>query len=160
MFRTVNENDFDLVYEFYTDDTIKPYMDWEQSSNDDFCEYFQQLRSRDEFLLFEEHEIAVGILTVTLGKWRTQHVASLGSLAVHPAHQGKGVATRMLTDLMDRLYVKGLRRIDLLVESDNPVALRLYKKLGFQMEGTLRAYFHRVGEPRPIDEYLMSKLLK
>lgn len=159
MFRTVNENDFALVYEFYTDDTIKPYMDWEQSSQDDFCEYFQRLASRDEFLLFEENGTAVGILTVTRGKWRTQHVASIGSLAVHASHRGKGVATRMLTLLIDRLRGRGIRRLELLVESDNPVARRLYEKLGFQMEGTLREYFHRVGEPHPIDEYVMSKLL-
>ncbi len=159
MFRAVAEEDFDLVYSIYMEEQVNFYMSFEKTSKEAFKECFAQLRSRDKFLIFEEHGDTAGVITVTRGKWRKYHVATIGGIAVPAAHQGKGIATRMITQLVELLTQEGLKRIELFVESDNPKAISLYKKLGFEKEGVLRAYFKREAQAAAVDELVMSKLL-
>ena len=159
MFRVITKNDFDSVYDIYMNDSVNPFMSWEKVSKQDFEVCFDDLLSRDEFLAFEEDGNLLGLVTVIRGKWRKKHVASLGSLAVSPSHQNKGVGRRMMSLLIDRLRDEGIRRLELTVDSDNLAAIHLYRKLGFQQEGILREYFKRVGHPEAIDDYVMSKLL-
>ena len=159
MFRDITANDFDIVYEIYMSDSINPYMSWEKISKAEFKICFEELLTRDDFLAYEEHENIVGLVTIMRGKWRKKHVASLGSLAVAPKYQNKGIGSRMMSLLIDTLRTEGIRRLELIVESDNVGAIHLYKKLGFQQEGVLREYLKRAGDAAPIDDYPMSKLL-
>tara|TARA_R110000850_G_scaffold73038_4_gene160251 strand:- start:303 stop:782 length:480 start_codon:yes stop_codon:yes gene_type:complete len=159
MFRAITNNDFDSVYDIYMSDSVNPFMSWEKVSKKDFEVCFDDLLSRDEFLAFEEDGNLLGLVTVIRGKWRKKHVASLGSLAVSPSYQNKGVGSRMMTLLIDSLRVEGIRRLELTVESDNLAAIHLYERVGFQQEGILREYFKRDGHSEAIDDYVMSKLL-
>jgi RimJ/RimL family protein N-acetyltransferase len=159
MFREVKENDFDLVYSIYMEDSTIRYMSFEKITKDEFKEIFNHLKSRDEFLLFEEKEEIVGIITVSRGKWRKKHVATIGGVAVPSSHQGKGVATRMITKLIDYLANTGISRLELFVESDNPGAINLYNNLGFKEEGLLRGYFKRETDSLAIDELVMAKII-
>jgi len=47
-------------------------------------------------------------------------------------------------------------RIELTVYTDNDVALALYRKFGFEVEGTLKSYAFRGG--RYIDAYTMARI--
>ena len=85
-------------------------------------------------------------------------VASLGTLAVNPALHGQGIALAMVTDAIERLRSEGVERIELIVESDNAPALRFYKKLGFEREGTLRKFYKRAGDAQAIDDHVMALL--
>ena len=87
---------------------------------------------------------------------RRQHAAHIG-MAVRDDWQGKGVGTALLKaalDLADNWL--DLARLELSVFIDNEAAVRLYRKLGFEIEGTQRKYALRDG--RFIDGYLMSRL--
>ncbi len=159
LFRRVTESDFNLVYSIYMEDTITPYMSFESISKTRFRECFDVMNSRDKFLIYEENSEAVGLISVTRGKWRKNHVATIGGIAVPSSHQGKGVATRMITQLIDILIQEGLTRLELFVESDNPNAINLYKKLGFIEEGVLRAYFKRETDSAAVDELVMSRII-
>ena len=78
-------------------------------------------------------------------------------MAVHDDFQGKGVGTALmaaLMDLADNWY--GLRRVELTVYADNPAAVHLYQKFGFEIEGTGRQYARRNGEV--VDAYYMARL--
>ena len=136
-----------------------PDLSFQRTALEGFRECFELLRLRDEFLLFEEQGEVVGIVTVTRGKWRKKHVATIGGLAVPSSHQGKGVATRMKTELVDYLTQEGIRRLEMFVESDNPSAIYLYKKLGFKEEGILRDYFKRETDSSAINELVMARIL-
>lgn len=59
------------------------------------------------------------------GQWVT-------SLAVHPLHQRKGVATALLNWVKDYTYRNGDKRVLLEVEIENEEALSLYQKIGFK----------------------------
>ena len=77
---------------------------------------------------------------------RRRHAATLG-IAVHDDWHGKGVGKALmhaLLDLADNWL--NLSRIELQVFSDNQNAIALYKKFGFEIEGTHRAFAFRAGQ--------------
>jgi putative acetyltransferase len=87
---------------------------------------------------------------------RRKHAGSIG-MGVHDEWQGKGVGTALveaLIDLADRWL--NLTRLELSVWTDNEPAIRLYRKFGFETEGTLRGYGFRDG--RFVDVYYMARV--
>lgn len=87
---------------------------------------------------------------------RRRHVGHVG-LAVHDKWQSKGVGTalmRALIELADNWL--NLSRLELTVFTDNEPALKLYKKLGFEIEGTHRKFAFREGEYA--DCYAMARV--
>ena len=89
-------------------------------------------------------------------KPRRRHAAELG-MAVRDDCQGKGVGTALLKaalDLADNWL--NLSRVELSVFTDNEPGVRLYKKFGFDIEGTQRRYAFRAGQFA--DAYLMARL--
>jgi putative acetyltransferase len=76
---------------------------------------------------------------------RRRHVMALG-ISVAREAQGQGVGTALmaaLCDYADRWL--GILRIELTVYADNEVAQRLYRKFGFELEGTFKGYALRDG---------------
>ena len=87
---------------------------------------------------------------------RTNHKAEIGMM-VHDDWQGKGIGTalmRAVIDLADKWL--NLTRIELTVYTDNEAAVALYRKFGFEIEGTLRKYAFRDGEF--VDAYTMARV--
>lgn len=76
---------------------------------------------------------------------RRSHCGSIG-MGVAVAWQGRGVGTRLLAELMEVAdNWMGLRRVELTVYTDNAPAIALYRKFGFEVEGTLREFALRDG---------------
>ena len=87
---------------------------------------------------------------------RVRHAGSLG-MAVRDDWQGKGVGTMLMRaalDLADNWL--NLTRIELTVYVDNSSAVALYKRFGFEIEGTHRRYAFRDGGF--VDAYSMARL--
>jgi putative acetyltransferase len=98
----------------------------------------------------------VGQLTLMVEQSpRRSHVATFG-MGVDSRHQGKGVATALLEAMVD-LCDNWLRvdRIELTVYVDNAPALAVYRKFGFEIEGTGKNYGLREGQY--IDAYFMAR---
>ena len=96
-------------------------------------------------LVAEVEGRVVGLLTLHVKRGRAAHSAGIGMM-VHDAFQGRGVGTALLTaavDLAERWL--GLHRLELEVYPDNEPALRLYRRFGFEVEGTKRRYALRDG---------------
>ncbi len=77
---------------------------------------------------------------------RRRHAMALG-ISVLPEAQGRGVGSALMAALCD--YADnwaGALRLELTVYTDNAHAIGLYKKFGFEVEGTLRAYAMRDGQ--------------
>lgn len=107
------------------------------------------LRDREDLvLLVAECEGEVqGYIGITLNtKPRAKHVASLG-MAVHPDTHGKGIGSRLLQEAIaladDYLNIV---RLELSVYEDNAPGLGLYKKFGFEHEGTARYALFKAGK--------------
>lgn len=87
---------------------------------------------------------------------RRRHAATLG-ISVAPEAQGQGVGRRLMLALCDYAdHWAHLLRIELTVFTDNERAIGLYRSLGFEHEGTLRAYALRHG--RYADVHTMARL--
>ncbi len=87
---------------------------------------------------------------------RRRHVMMLGISIARDA-QGKGVGKALMAALVD--YADrwaGVLRIELTVYPDNERAIALYRKFGFEVEGTHRAYALRDG--RYVDTLSMARL--
>ena len=90
-------------------------------------------------------------------RWRIRHVGSIG-MAVHDDWQGKGVGTALMEaalDLADNWL--NLTRVELRVYVDNAPAIALYKKFGFEIEGTHHRFAFRNGEY--VDSYSMARIV-
>ncbi len=89
---------------------------------------------------------------------RRRHVGQIG-MAVRDDWHGKGAGSALMgaaVDLADRWL--NLTRLELDVYTDNEPAVRLYKKFGFVIEGTLVNYAYRDGQY--VDTYTMARLRK
>jgi ribosomal protein S18 acetylase RimI-like enzyme len=60
----------------------------------------------------------------------------LTMLSVHEHLQSLGLGTRLIAALEKRVRRRGLRRVQLGVEHDNPRALALYRRLGYREVGS------------------------
>ena len=85
------------------------------------------------------------------------HVSGIAGLAVAPGARGRGVASALLAAAEQHARERGARKLSLRVLSTNDAALRLYERLGFRREGTLREEFLIDG--RYVDDVLMAKHL-
>lgn len=61
--------------------------------------------------------------------------AHLSRLAVHPAHQGRGIGARLLSDLISHLKREHVARITVNTQQDNAKSRRLYRWFGFRETG-------------------------
>lgn len=83
------------------------------------------------FRLVAEHGRAVAVLDYVSG-YPTTRSAYLGLLMVHGSLHGRGIGSRIVADLSQRLRENGCQRLRLSVLDDNPDAYRFWTRLGFE----------------------------
>jgi ribosomal protein S18 acetylase RimI-like enzyme len=84
-----------------------------------------------------------------------RHGGVLG-MGVAATHRGRGIGAALLRTTLDAALSRGLTRIELVVRVDNEPAIRLYRRHGFEVEGTLRHYL--VVDGAAYDALQMSRL--
>ncbi|MFF0412028.1 ribosomal protein S18-alanine N-acetyltransferase [Kitasatospora sp. NPDC004745] len=73
------------------------------------------------------------------------------TIAVDGRHQGAGLGTALLTDLIREAARRGCAELLLEVRVDNPRAQRLYERHGFEPVGIRRGYY----QPANVDALVM-----
>lgn len=108
-------------------------------------------------VLSENNYIVVGSAGLAINpKPRKRHMAVVGVM-VHTDWQKKGIGRMLLDrliDLSDNWLL--LKRLELTVFASNDHAIRLYKSLGFETEGTIRSATAMHGSY--VDELIMSRI--
>ena len=84
---------------------------------------------------------------------KAEHIYGFG-IAILKDYWGIGLATKMMEQIINYAKQIGVVRLDLFVITTNDRAIKLYKKFGFEIEGTLKKC-HKVGEIYQ-DEYIMA----
>lgn len=110
--------------------------------------------SRNLVACIDDRVVGQLMLTVEQSP-RRSHVATFG-MGVDSGYQGRGVASALMaamTDLCDSWL--RIARIELTVFADNEAALAVYRKFGFEVEGTGKNFALRDG--KYVDAYFMAR---
>jgi [ribosomal protein S18]-alanine N-acetyltransferase len=91
-----------------------------------------------------------GSLIGYAGLTRTGREVEIHTLAVDPAHQGRGIGRALLRAMLD--HAAGAT-VFLEVRTDNESAIQLYRSEGFVVIGTRRGYYR----PSGADAFTMRK---
>ena len=75
------------------------------------------------------------------------------TIAVASTHQGEGVGTRLLVELIEESTRRACKHLDLEVRADNAGAIALYERHGFVRIGVRRRYY----QPSGVDAVVMRR---
>ncbi len=102
-------------------------------------------------------EKCIGTAGLSVSDNRQRHVGYIG-IMVNGDYHGMGVGTALMENLLDIAdNWLGLVRLELTVFCDNEKAVGLYKKLGFEIEGTMKKAAIKNG--KYADMYMMARVL-
>jgi ribosomal-protein-alanine N-acetyltransferase len=95
------------------------------------------MRGRNTFLVARQNADILGYIAAFL-EGDTGYIASI---AVDPAHQGKGVGRALMEAVRVLLVTADAQRLALHVRIDNAPAIHLYQSLGFTTLSTIPDYY-------------------
>lgn len=73
------------------------------------------------------------------------------TIATHPTVRSRGLGRVMMNELIDEAAKRGAHRLFLEVRADNPIAIGLYRALGFHEIGVRAGYY----QPENVDAVVM-----
>ncbi|ALX49623.1 acetyltransferase [Lentibacillus amyloliquefaciens] len=115
------------------------------------------LEERSVFFVAEADGHLTGFIAAFGGKLkRNKHSAYL-ALGVHDGFYGQGIATSLITKVFEWADDTDISRLELTVIKDNEKAIKLYQKMGFQIEG--EKVHSLMIDGQPANEYYMYKLV-
>jgi putative acetyltransferase len=85
----------------------------------------------------------VGYVRLKQGEGLGSHAGEVSAVAVHPDYQKQGIGRRLMEEILEVANGLGLRRLWLTVTEDNRTAIRLYRRMGFEVEGKEREAVRR-----------------
>lgn len=139
------------------------YMLWEEGERniqpENQQKMLESMKNKDNstILVAEDGNRLVGYLLVIGGSARRNRHSCYIVIGILKEYRGKGVGSQLFDELERWASKHKLRRIELTVVTRNKAGLSLYKKMGFEIEGTKRNSLFIDGQY--LDEYYMSKLL-
>lgn len=159
MLRLARVNDLEAVFSIYMEETAVPFLGFDPMPIGSFEPIFHQMVDGRSFYVYEVQGAVAGFCSARVHPGRAGHGAYFGTFAVARNHRGTGLAREIVDAVLKELMSRGILRVELLVEADNPRAIAFYEKLGFVHEGRMRCAYKRSHEQGYVDELLMAKLL-
>jgi RimJ/RimL family protein N-acetyltransferase len=88
---------------------------------------------KNEQIVAEIHAYRMGIRIF-------EHVLGNLTIAIHPDFQGQGIGFQLFSRFLEKVEneMPDILRVELHARDGNEAAIRLYKKLGFELEGYLK----------------------
>ena len=156
--RRAEPSDAEAIWKCYTAPlAVRNTLQMPYRSLDSVREQLTKCGEGDHILVAVIDDEVVGVIGLhTSSRPRVNHRGEIGMMVRDDWH-GKGVGTAMMRaviDLADKWL--NLARIELTVFTDNESAIALYRKFGFEIEGTHRKYAFRDGEF--VDAYAMARI--
>ncbi len=107
----------------YEDNLQKPDEYWKMRLENVFA--------KKDFLLFaKKNGVLVGMVGAMIDDSHLSNAAVI-SMYVKKEARGKGVAKKLIVDLLNQLRLNGIQKVELAVNKEQTAAVLLYKKLGF-----------------------------
>jgi ribosomal protein S18 acetylase RimI-like enzyme len=159
MIRLARPEDIEAVHGIYMHASVIPWLAHDPMDLDAFRAVFARLLAAGNFFVEERAGRVAGFYRITQYEGRASHVAELGTFAVHPDWQGRGLAREMIAGALAAMKAAGVIRAQLLVEPENARAIAFYARMGFHQESIQRRAYRRSGEPGEIDDIVMVRFL-
>ncbi|CAM3443503.1 MULTISPECIES: GNAT family N-acetyltransferase [Saccharibacillus] len=113
------------------------------------------LRSSNSLMLVAESDgCIVGYLEATGGKVRRNQHTIYIVIGILEAHTGYGLGRQLFAEMLEWTARRHIVRAELTVQASNQRAYRLYRSIGFKLEGIMRGALIIEGEP--VDLYQMG----
>ncbi len=90
------------------------------------------------------------------GLWFDGQDAHIMTIGVHPKHQGRGIGQTLMNQLVIHARARGACKMLLEVAVNNPAAIAMYTRAGFEKIGLRKRYY----QPEDVDAYTMQLVLK
>ncbi|PAD21656.1 GNAT family N-acetyltransferase [Terribacillus saccharophilus] len=119
-------------------------------------ERFEQQNNSTIFVAEEKGKLVGYLIAIGGTVKRTKHCAYL-VIGILQEYRGKGIGSKLFDKVIKWAPKHNVSRLELTVVTENKAGLALYKKSGFDIEGTKRNSININGTN--FDEYCMSKLL-
>lgn len=166
MLREVTEKDYLTWWRIYMDDSVNPFLYYEQMDEKQFKSIFDDFCKKGKMFVYEKNHNIVGICQLILLPKPYQDTLIIGTVAIDPTHHRKGHATSLLKDILN--WIKKTHseivRVELYAETDNPNARKCYEKVGFKTEAILEDWFKRDSGTHQhkwyVSEHIMTLMLK
>jgi len=112
----------------YVEETLAERQAWLKEKTDKNLPVF----------VFEEDGKVIGF--ATYGPFRLYPAYQYtieNSIYVHPDYSGKGIASKLMAQLIEQAKKDGYKTMIACIDADNTASIRLHKKFGFTHSGTL-----------------------
>lgn len=107
-------------------------------ASNDFLHYLEEGQGSIDSYLFHDLDSPVGYCEFKAISHHHQH-ATIAHVLISPDKRGLGYSRQMLQLMVEQGFqTLGLHRIGLSVHTNNEVAIRAYKSVGFKIEGEIR----------------------
>ena len=157
--REARENDADAIEKIVNSVASEKYYIVPERSREDRDQAIKEIKKRKGLILVAEvNGRLVGMAHLVPGKFeKNKHVGFLG-ICILKEFRGKGIGTMMMKHIIEWAEKhKELEKLSLSVFSTNKVAINLYRKFGFEIEGICEKQFKIEG--KYVDEIIMGKYL-
>ncbi|UCF13115.1 MAG: ribosomal protein S18-alanine N-acetyltransferase [Thermoplasmatales archaeon] len=104
------------------------------------------------FLIAEKHHKVIGFI---VGIKTSNEAARITMLSVNKNYRKKGIGSTLLTQFLKEMTLQNIKQVELEVRINNDVAIKFYKKHGFDIIETVSS-FYQTGE----DAYIMKRVLR
>ena len=122
------------------------------------AELLNKSKNGNIVIIATEAEEIIGYIEGERGNFRRNAHLIHFNIAIKLKYTGKGVGKLLITEFEKECLFNKIERIELTVFCDNVNAVKLYKKMGYCVEGTKINSFKIAGVSK--NEYLMAKSLK
>ncbi len=163
MLRLATDSDYLAIWSIYMDPDANSFMDYGQMDPESFKPIYDMLNSDGHFYVYEITNQVVSICRLVCFTGCYRHIAYIGSVATLAAKRKHGYASKMLVALLNIISetMPQIERVELFVEEDNPKALALYQKLGFEFDAIYPNWFKRstdILHAKPVASLLLARL--
>jgi ribosomal protein S18 acetylase RimI-like enzyme len=108
-------------------------------------------------LVAEDKDVIVGFLTAERGFARRIHHSAYIVVGILASQRGQGLGKKLFTDLENWAKNNQITKLELTVSVRNEPGIRLYKSMGFAVEGIKKDSLKLNG--KLVDEYYMGKIV-
>lgn len=152
--RTVEEKDLEFIRDTYNHPEVRRFVsNWEPQNLEQERDFFENVVSSDEGvqLLVCRDEEPMGM--TGLHPMEQPNVVEIG-IWLHPDYHGNGYGTEASKLMVDHAFNElGVHRVKARAMANNKGSNRIWEKLGFKREGTLREDMHHEGEYHDTNVY-------